>query len=532
MASKDRTRDTWTYLAHTSSGNMQDSAVFFYRNALWNLKYMHTGTPPYAERLDLASVKRFSLDTKVPAVRAACVEREPLPLVLNTDGPIILGFPQLLPNEVFRHAGRPLADLDVGNALRDYLRERDLVVTEGSSISLSEDINADPLVVPLMNLDVGEAAAMSLVILQRRVDLNTNQTGFLTAVPCTIDARWAKANTIFESKLSSSTGELGQSLAYDFYGAGSRNVIDTELHQTEIDIAMNEFSPLVEDEWQHISLERSWYDLLSPVVSDSSGVLVGGEVDGVVGRTLLERLVALGPVPSFDVTADPIIYKDQIAAIEVALSMFFADGISRVGAQHHLETWKLFPAWPYDQWHTTTEAISRTMVRIGEPEETFPLPEVLRDRNATRMVVKAEFTGFVMSVQSWFDIICVIVLLLHAVIALAHTVWSVWYGEAGEAWDTIPELVALCSQSAPAGPDVLDNTSAGIRTVKTMKSIAKVEAQSSLSSSSGSSSLLASGDDLVNGGSERLQLRFRSTWGTRDSDSIPSEGKLYGISND
>ncbi|KAL4812270.1 hypothetical protein BDW67DRAFT_188855 [Aspergillus spinulosporus] len=73
-----------------------------------------------------------------------------------------------------------------------------------------------------------------------------------------------------------------------------------------------------------------------------------------------------------------------------------------------------------------------------------------------------------MTLQNWFDYIAIILLLTHVFLAFAHTNWSLWRGETSEAWDTIPELVALSQQSPPAPALLLDNTYAGARSMRTM----------------------------------------------------------------
>ena len=54
-----------------------------------------------------------------------------------------------------------------------------------------------------------------------------------------------------------------------------------------------------------------------------------------------------------------------------------------------------------------------------------------------------------------------LILLFHAVCALAHTAWRVCIGRSSDVWESSAELVVLAQQSAPA-KRVLKNTCAGI----------------------------------------------------------------------
>jgi hypothetical protein len=136
------------------------------------------------------------------------------------------------------------------------------------------------------------------------------------------------------------------------------------------------------------------------------------------------------------------------------------------------------------------------------------------------MVVEAKFTGYVMTVGNRFDWVCVVVLVVHGVIAVAHVSWCLWIGETGEAWDTIPELVALCLQSDPVVDWVLDHANGGIRTMQTIESVAMIETRSSGSSWSSETTSPAAEDEV--------QLRVRPKWEKRRQDCMVERSKYYG----
>lgn len=141
-------------------------------------------------------------------------------------------------------------------------------------------------------------------------------------------------------------------------------------------------------------------------------------------------------------------------------------------------------------------------------------------------MVRAKFRGYVMALTNWFDYLSMAVLLSHAFIAIIKTIWSVIHRPlATEAWDTVPELIALSQQSAPTEPPTLDNVSAGIRSLKTMGRVATVE-----SCRAGEDA----GDGATTGhcggtGAEELQLRVRVSWQTRSPHTVPAERKEYGV---
>ena len=134
--------------------------------------------------------------------------------------------------------------------------------------------------------------------------------------------------------------------------------------------------------------------------------------------------------------------------------------------------------------------------------------------------MRAYFTGCVMATVGWFDYFCVVLLLLHAVLALNHTLIVVWWKETSETWDTIPELVAPLQKSAPHPGNVLKNTSAGIQTFRTIGKLARVETvplENGCQRNTGAKVL-----------GSKLQLRFADTSTTGDANVRVIPGQVYG----
>ncbi|KAL0929843.1 uncharacterized protein CTRU02_215273 [Colletotrichum truncatum] len=497
--------DTWTYTTHAPSAVLQSAAVSLYRDALNSLRTTHPGVAPYPVNWMLAQTWRWKLETQVPAVRVACLRHDPLTSI--DEGTLRnMKFPKLDTNSLYSEEQKPTisVSIDVRSAVLTYLSSNEL--SNNSALFLEQRLPS-PLVIPIES-QAGSASSLALLIIENE----TRSSRGLALTTCTVDARWAKGRSVVETN---GGGLIGQVLSYDFYGSRSRIVVGAELEKDDSPSAWSDFDPKKPELYKSIRIRSSWYDLLFPRVSDSS--LPGGIVADTDTKTntsftpsLLERMVSLTQIPSINTTNS----DTQLAYLEIHLSTFFADGISHTGMQRHLDTWRFFPAWDYGYWKNGSETIFRSMVRNGDPVETFPRPSGLQGENATRMVVKAIFTGYAMKIQGWFDWVSAVVLLLHAIVAIASTVWLLWERQVGEGWDTIPELVALSQQSAPADGGVLKNTCAGVRTMRTMEAVAVVRSQSL--------------DEPVNFGKEELCLRFRHSWETKVPGSIPIEGERYG----
>lgn len=83
-------------------------------------------------------------------------------------------------------------------------------------------------------------------------------------------------------------------------------------------------------------------------------------------------------------------------------------------------------------------------------------------------------------------------------------------------WDSTAELVVLAQQSSPADEGLLDNTCAGVRTIRTMGRIVTVHNSSS---------------STVGAGTEELQLDFRKAWDSVRKGAVVEVDKEYGAMN-
>ncbi|KAL3486647.1 hypothetical protein BJX62DRAFT_17625 [Aspergillus germanicus] len=518
-----RIKDTWIYTAHGATANLQDATVNFYRNGLLYLRTYNRNEAPYPLSLELAESKKFELNTQVPAVRVACLEHRPLSL---QDASLPITFPKLEQFAMYRTRKKAGEIIDIADALRDNLVARGLVAANdtntGGGFSLVPE--APQLLAVPLDITAGSASSLGLLILEQ---LDTEGTN-MNPVTCTVDARWTKATSIIEA---SPNGDI---LAHDFVRDQTRNVVRTELVSSSyIQTGLNEFHPRDDASWKHIQIHPDWFDLLSPRVSNGSllndtsrpnpdyrrqeHTSTLQDQTQIEDSTLLERLLSLYDLPTTG--SSSYITGLRIIALEVAISMLFTDGLSRTAAHRHRETWRLFPAWTYNAWHATTESLARSMVRHGAPIETYSRPDVLNGPDhATRMVMHAKFFGYALTPTNWFDYLSIVLLLAHILLAIAHTAWSLWRGETSEAWDSIPELVALAQQSPPAGTPLLDNTCAGVRSMRTMRRVVRVE--SAVNGSSGAAPATAA--------KHTLRLTFRGVWDDRKKDDVPEVELAYG----
>ena len=96
--------------------------------------------------------------------------------------------------------------------------------------------------------------------------------------------------------------------------------------------------------------------------------------------------------------------------------------------------------------------------------------EASRDWVPLRM--ESQVNGYAYSFEGITIKLSIIVLLLHAVLALCHTVYEVGSGLSSSSWDSVVELVALAMNSTPT--TALLNTCAGITRIATMKLMVRI----------------------------------------------------------
>jgi hypothetical protein len=307
---------------------------------------------------------------------------------------------------------------------------------------------------------------------------------------------------------------------YDYDSDSGASLIQSAL--TEENLGWGGWHPPDDGSWKRIAINPSWFAMLTPTIP----ALGAGWFDILPGnRTTLETVLGLlYPLSSDSATTasftNNLTYDGYVhSATEHMVSTIIADGISRSGSQLNLNYARqaLDPLFQGNFTAVTLE-IAKGMVRQGgplisqEPFYTHP------GDNFTKFTMQANYHGFVMAAQGWFDWFCVAVLITHGLLALGHTVWVVWHGTTGEAWDTITELTAFAMIS-PRPRESLANTAAGVRKFATVGQMAWVETVGGQEEN---------GDANSSGGAEQLQFMVAKKFQARQDARVVSIGKKYG----
>jgi hypothetical protein len=426
-----------------------------------------------SKHLRWADRTRFEVDTRVPAVRVQCF---PQGVQNLSTGGLILNIPNLHKWDSYweTHKGNTSGlqssmqdaywsdKVDVLQQIQEILYDRGIINT---TASLNMNIFSDtrPLLAIPMDNSKSSDVSLDIIILFRDELLFLDSNNRTNILACAVDTRWASGKTVIERR------DGGQQYPHEFEGSRVMNRVLTELdHHRTTFMGKKPFSTFSDDTFKQVKTHPSWFNVLSPPVSKSLSQATRGSVaEAEANSTTIELLLGLFQGPDIDTSE---------SAVEELISTFVADGVSRSGLFFNQNNSRLLEAWPYGYWDVQEETLARTMVRQGTAGESFPLPRILQGGNATRMELKAIYTGYAMSASSWFDYFCIACLLTHALIAVAHTSLVLWTRETSGAWDTILELVALAQASQPPKTHLLENTSAGIAAFKTLGLLATIQA--------------------------------------------------------
>ncbi|KAM0548164.1 hypothetical protein ACHAPJ_009962 [Fusarium lateritium] len=491
--------NTWAYSAHAATATLQDAMRGIHINALRYLSLTSPDKRPFPGRLVWADPMRYEVDTKVPAARVFCELQGILDMKgtnLTVKFPNIKGIDDywtdttsLLVREV--HGAEVLDEIDVLGDVQRALAARGILNDTKSRLDASIfDQRRDAFIIPT-DIWNSTSNSLGLVVLLKDLYNRTNSSPEISppsnAIACSIDARWAKGKTIMEMTMNTP-------LDHDFVVGRVLNLVETEL----------EFRGL---------LGYVRYDILSPTLPDKApDELPWLPITGSK-RTTLETL--------FTTKYDP--NNSRQTEFESLIATVFVDGLLRSGLIPNLGGSRFLEPLPWGGFGPEHENLARKLLHQGDPLEVLPEPEVLKPGNRTRFEMKAIYRGYVMTVEGWFDWLSVIGLLLHAVMAIAHTFLVVIMRKTGGAWDSLLELIALTQRSTPPPPSLLANTSAGIRSFKTVRLMAWVEAPEA-----GGATALE--DESVPGG--ELQMRIRDHLERRDEGLEPTMNKVYGVSEE
>ncbi|GAW19346.1 hypothetical protein ANO14919_088320 [Xylariales sp. No.14919] len=503
-SSREDRKDTWVYTTHAPTANLQDAIATRYRDSLDLLRVVSPNSPFEAKpaNIYLAKSKLYQVKTKVPLVRTCC---HPQPPITPDSMPPSVYFPKFEEFRIYRSSSEigPVIEMDTMELLN---RE---MVRRNYSLPRNHDF---PIIAIPVEMPEEEVASLGLLL----IHLDTEATAELPrwdVMACSIDTRWAKGRSIIETN-----GLRPDLVSHEFISDRVANPVRTELDIAGADSFESlSWTPQNDGNVKRIRLRMGWYDLLSPFIPSSElniqpecGVVtiqpLGSTAD--INGTMLEQLIKLTVFPNSSVSLSG--QNRMKKSVEVIIAATVADSLSRCGAHMNIGASLNISNWLAERKNV---AYARTLVRLGEPLQSFPLPEALAGGAHTQMTMRAIYTGYVISITSSFDCFCIVLLLAYATVAVAHTLWCLkpGRGRAHEAWSTIPELVALSQQSDPEPTSVLSNTCAGVRSLDTMGRVAVVEC-------------------VNEPGREELQLRLGKDFRTDDIDGTakPRPGVEYG----
>lgn len=218
--------------------------------------------------------------------------------------------------------------------IKDHLLRRRVATRNGLNITLIPQ--APQLIVVPLELQPGDAGSIALVLLKRIQGSNK-----LAPATCTIDARWSKAKTIIETRLM-----VDDLLGHEYIKDQTCNVVRTELNEQPYVKTRNiDFCSKGTDNWTYDTIKQDWYNLLSPIIADvvltslTTNKLIpnanptsgsGNNTQSPEDRFLLERLLETSSYPILGAVFDAYEVGWRLKALEVTVSMLFADGLSRL----------------------------------------------------------------------------------------------------------------------------------------------------------------------------------------------------------
>ncbi|TPX06783.1 uncharacterized protein E0L32_002279 [Thyridium curvatum] len=465
--------DSWAATVHAPAANMLLAARSLWLDAVY-FAVEHARWPrvsPFAwiASYPLTQIHRVQAD--LPLVRVRCDTRVTQLSSSLSESWSNISFPLVPVND---HAQSDRGRFEVlGPINKGRLRSR--------IASAGPKRRGHFLAVPLM-FEVGtKNEKQGIAVLWPTVRPNGTLTGMWTARGCTHLSGWAEGSIVVNFG--------GNTQIYDFERdqGGPRMEIDKLLH----DWGWSYFLPHDDGTWRKIFVDTSWWDIALPTLD---GYNLDSRQNLPANSTTLESVLAAALHK--DEFADG--KKEEVAIMtELIISTLLVDTISRVSSHRMLNYSaslepELSKPW---SWARTREYI----IAGRDPTVTMPKPS---SGAATPMTMRAYFHGFVIAANGWFDYFSIVLLVLHAVMALAFTIKTVVFSPlTGDAWETIPEMLALAQNSPPPRDDVLDNTCAGVRKWGTSAVMAWVE-DCSAPATSGSPK-------------EELKLTFGKKVGTR-----------------
>lgn len=279
---------------------------------------------------------------------------------------------------------------------------------------------------------------------------------------CVVDARWAKG------AVSVGLAQAVQTEVYSVTKSVKNSVVSSESYRA-FDMFKSDSGP--QTSWRQINVTNEWFNSINLPLSDDAispyslnTTQPADSNTSTFSASSITTISALLALTAFNTSSSP--------AIEHTLASIFADALSRAG------TWRIL--------NITLPVTNRnphlTIHRIRSPDfqyqllhsgEAYSNPSLSSPTPFTPFEILQEITGYAFKTSSTTDILALAVVILHLVIALAHTAFLLLRRRSSACWDTVPELLALAQQSRTSEL-ALRNTAAGIQCLGTFQQRARV----------------------------------------------------------
>jgi hypothetical protein len=198
--------------------------------------------------------------------------------------------------------------------------------------------------------------------------------------------------------------------------------------------------------------------------------------------------------------------------LEYITVLHFTDSLSRIGWDIQMKTIGNFSIDPIVQ--TFINRSWPNMMLSGGEIYQRP-PETITPTSALPFYEYRQGFGWKTVASDTSTILAIVVLLIHALLAIIHCIHTIWIGRTSEAWDSISELMVLAYNSFPRGK-ATENCGSGIRLLRTLGSTAQV-------------GVFTEGDDEAD---EQVELLINESSVSKDSVhsiiSKPLPGEKYG----
>jgi hypothetical protein len=264
-------------------------------------------------------------------------------------------------------------------------------------------------------------------------------------IGCTIQAGWVPA-TVFIDKYTFWTGWYPWNIIY-----GDR----TPAWSATAHEATN----------GRISLGDDWLNLLTPPTI-SPGIISWRP--STIESIFLNA--GLGSSPS-TVTPDWLEQgpesQDKVALIEAIVCSVVVDGITRTGSYRVFNT-----SGPQSQWQLANyNPLPDFEKKILKNQPALTMPAV-SPKSLTKLEASMKITGFSFQ-RSLAAYLATSVLVTHLIMAIAHIAYIIRTRCTSSSWGSVAQIIAL-SQNSPPAFFILENTSGGINSRKTLLQMAKI----------------------------------------------------------